>query len=187
MLKLHLLALMVLSVPAMMDAQTPLRDGALGRGTLSFNAKATMGDFIGTTTTMTGQMTGGPDLASVRGWVEAPVNTLKTGNGRRDRDLNKSMESDKFPTIRFDLTGVTPGLVRGDTATATLHGTFQIHGVIKTVSLPATVVLHPGAVQVRADTPMNLEDYQISGLSKMLGVLKMQPDIIVHVDLTFAQ
>ena len=42
-------------------------------------------------------MTGGPTLADVRGFVEAPVNTLVTGNGKRDKDLNKSMESDKYP------------------------------------------------------------------------------------------
>ena len=32
---------------------------------------------------------------------------------------------------------------------------------------------------------MNLKDYSIGGLSKFLGVLKMNPDIVVHVDLTF--
>jgi CheY-like chemotaxis protein len=30
-----------------------------------------------------------------------------TGNAHRDRDLNKSMETGKFPTMRFDLHGVT--------------------------------------------------------------------------------
>ena len=57
---------------------------------------------------MTGQLKGGPDLTAVKGWVEAPVQTLKTGDGKRDKDLNKSMESGKYPTIRFDLIGVTP-------------------------------------------------------------------------------
>ena len=49
-------------------------------------------------------MTGGATLPEIKGWVEAPVKTLDTDNDRRDRDLNKSMESDKFPTIRFELT-----------------------------------------------------------------------------------
>jgi hypothetical protein len=41
-------------------------------------------------------------------------------------------------------------------------------------------------VRVMASTPLNLKDYQIGGLSKMLGVLKMSENITVHIDVTFA-
>jgi hypothetical protein len=34
--------------------------------------------------------------------------------------------------------------------------------------------------------PLNLKDYQIGGLSKMLGVLKMQEEIVVRIDVMFA-
>ena len=173
------------SVPA--QAQRILVDGQLRQGTLSFDGDATTGEFTGTTTTMTGQMTGGADLGAVRGWVEAPVNTLKTGNGRRDRDLNKSMETDKFPTMRFDLASVTPGISRGDSTSVTLGGALTIHGVKRDVTMPATVVYKAGAVHLRSSFPLNLTDYQIGGLSKMLGILKMHPDIMVHVDLLFNQ
>src|SRR5919112_28525 len=75
----------------------PISKGRVISGTLSFDGHATVGDFVGKTTSVTGEMTGGPDLSRVRGWVQAPVKTLVTGNNRRDRDLNKSMESDKYP------------------------------------------------------------------------------------------
>ena len=87
----------------------------LASGTLSFDGHATVGDFTGTTTTVTGEMTGGESLAAVRGWVESPVKTLDTGDGKRDKDLNKSMESNKHPTMRFELAGVTPEGVRAGT------------------------------------------------------------------------
>jgi polyisoprenoid-binding protein YceI len=180
-----LMGLMWAASPA--AGQVTIRDGELREGVLSFDGRATMGDFVGTTTTMSGQMTGGADLTLVRGWVESPVNTLKTGNGRRDRDLNKSMESEKFPSLRFDLTGVAPGVSRGDSTAVTLTGSFTIHGVKRDVTLPATVVLQPGGIRLRSTFPMNLTDYQIGGLSKMLGLLKMHPDIVVHVDLLFNQ
>jgi polyisoprenoid-binding protein YceI len=173
--------------PVQAYAQDVLKDGSLRSGSLSFDGRATMGDFTGSTSTVTGQMTGGAGLGDVRGWVESPVNTLKTGNGRRDRDLNKSMESDKFPTMRFDLTGVTPGVSRGDTTAVTLAGSFTIHGVTREVSIPGTVIAQPDAIRLISVFPMNLTDYQIGGLSKMLGLLKMHPDIVVHVDLVFAQ
>jgi len=168
-------------------AQAGFHDGQLRKGVLSFDGNATVGDFVGTTSTVTGQMTGGPDISAVRGWVESQVNTLKTGNGRRDRDLNKSMESDKFPTMRFDLTGVTPGVSRGDSTAVTLSGRFTIHGVTRDATMPGTVITLPGGLRLKSTFPLNLTDYQIGGLSKMLGILKMHPDIVVHVDLEFAQ
>jgi polyisoprenoid-binding protein YceI len=165
-------------------AQLAFPAGTVREGILSFDGRATAGAFTGTTTSVTGEMTGG-GLADVRGWVEAPVNTLKTGNDRRDRDLNKSMESQKYPTIRFELTGVTAVEPPSDSTPVTLQGRFIIHGVAREASLPADVTLGPDGVRVRATTPVNLKDYEIGGLTKMLGMLKMHEEIVVHVDLVF--
>jgi hypothetical protein len=166
-------------------AQGPIPAGTIRTGSLSFDGRATLGDFTGTTTTVSGEMSGGPTLASVRGWVEAPVRTLVTGNGHRDSDLNKSMESEKYPTIRYELAEVIPGEVRGDTTAVTLHGYFVIHGVKQNAAIPATVVFLGDGVRVRGEVPLNLKDYKIGGLTKMLGVLRMNEGIVVHLDLTF--
>jgi len=171
--------------PAAAQLDGPLPAGRLAAGTLSFDGHATVGDFTGSTSEVTGEMAGGA-LAEVRGWVEAPVRTLVTGNGKRDRDLNKSMESDKYPTIRFELTGVTPGGGAADSMAATLAGRMQIHGVTREVSLPAQIQAVSEGIRVRSDFPLNLKDYEVRGLSKMLGMLKMQEQIEVHVDLMFA-
>jgi polyisoprenoid-binding protein YceI/CheY-like chemotaxis protein len=159
--------------------------GRVRSGTLSFDGHGTPGPFVGTTTTVSGEMTGAEGLGGVRGWVEAPVKTLKTGNDRRDRDLNKSMETDKYPTMRFDLNGVTTGTVAGDSVMGTLRGNLTIHGVARDVDLPAVIHLGQGEVRVRSDFPVNLKDYQIGGLTKMLGMLKMDELIKVHVNLAF--
>jgi polyisoprenoid-binding protein YceI len=165
-------------------AQLAVPAGTVREGTLSFDGRATAGAFTGSTTTVTGEMTGG-GLADVRGWVEAPVNTLKTGNDRRDRDLNKSMESEKYPTIRFELTGVTAAEPPSDSITVTLQGRFTIHGVTREATLPASAAFGPEGVRVRGTTPLNLEHYEIGGLTKMLGMLKMHEEIVVQVDLLF--
>src|SRR5882724_1493394 len=164
----------------------PIPGGAVREGTLSFDGRATTGAFTGTTTTVRGEMSGGGSLADVRGWVDAPVSTLVTGNGHRDKDLKKSMESNLYPTIRFDLTGVTPRAERGDTVDVVLQGRLNIHGVTREAFIPATVVTQPEAIQVRGDTPLSLKDYKIQGLSKLLGTLKMYDKIVVHLDLRFA-
>lgn len=165
-------------------AQLAIPAGTVREGTLSFDGRATAGAFTGTTTTVTGEMTGG-GLSEVRGWVEFPVNTLKTGNDRRDRDLNKSMESEKYPTVRFELIGVTAAEPMGDSMRVTLRGRFIIHGVTREVSVPADVTLGPDGARVRGTTPLNLKDYEIGGLTKMMGMLKMHEEIVVHLDLVF--
>lgn len=172
---------------APLAAQAPGRtipDGTVRKGTLSFDGRATAGNFTGTTTSVTGEMHGGA-LSQVRGWVEAPVQSLATGNQRRDRDLNKSMESEKYPTIRFELADVAGAETASDSVNVVLHGRFIIHGVAREATVPASVAFHPEGIHVRGETPLNLKDYKIKGLSKALGILKMHEEIVVHLDLTF--
>lgn len=181
-LAVALLALWCGAVEAQSARAVP--NGTLAAGTLAFDGRASVGDFTGSTSTVTGEMTGGGGLASVRGWVEAPVATLKTGNDRRDRDLNKSMESDKYPAMRFDLDSVSTGGA-GDSSPATLKGRLTLHGVERAVELPASVTLGSDSVRVRSDFPLDLKDYKIGGLTKLFGALRMYEDIKVHVDVTF--
>jgi polyisoprenoid-binding protein YceI len=66
-----------------------------------------------------------------------------------------------------------------------LHGRFIIHGVTREATVPASLVFQTEGIRVRGETPLNLKDYKIGGLSKALGMLKMDEKIVVHVDLTF--
>jgi polyisoprenoid-binding protein YceI len=175
---------LALAVPTVAQ-QRPIPNGRLVSGTLSFDGHATAGDFTGTTTTVSGQVVGAPDLTGVRGWVEAPVQTLKTGNGKRDRDLNKSMETDKYPKMRFDLSRVTRRGASEDSVGVVLHGQLRIHGVTREVELPGRLQLSGSQARLRTDFPLNLKDYHIGGLSKLLGMLKMYEEIEVHADLMF--
>jgi polyisoprenoid-binding protein YceI len=181
--------LMMLSMNATPEAvaqmRGPIPNGRITSGTLSFDGHATMGDFTGTTSTVTGQLTGAPDIGSVRGWVEAPVQSLKTGNRKRDKDLNKSMESSEYPNLRFDLSRITAERSAGVSTPVMLYGTLNIHGVTRRVELPGTIEFNGANARVRTDFPMNLKEYGIGGLSKMLGMLKMHENIEVHVDVVF--
>ena len=172
------------SAPA--QGNRPVPDGRVTSGTLSFDGRATAGDFVGTTTTVSGQLTGAPDLTGVRGWVEAPVKTLKTGDRRRDKDLNKSMESDKYPVLRFDLARISRTGGGGDSLGVVLHGALALHGVTRDVDLPGTIQFSGSSARVRTQFPLNLKDYRIGGLSKLLGMLKMYEDTQVHGDIVFA-
>lgn len=165
--------------------QLPVPNGSVQEGTLAFDGRASAGDFTGRTSDVTGQLQGAATLAEVSGWVEAPVRSLVTGNDKRDRDLNKSMESDRYPALRFELERVEPGAGPTDSLPATLVGRMILHGVTREVELPATLRFQEGGVRVTSDFPLNLKDYRIGGLSKLLGLLRMDEHIVVHVDLGF--
>lgn len=179
-------AALALGTAGMLPAQQTIAAGRVREGSLSFDGHATTGDFVGATTTVSGELTGGPDLASVRGWVEAPVATLKTGNGHRDRDLNSSMESSRYPTMRYDLQSVTPGPMKPDGQQVTLEGRLTIHGVTRDEQLTATIHPGDGTVRVTTSFQLDLADWHVGGLTKMLGLLRMDRQIQVHVDVTFA-
>lgn len=179
------LALLAWPLQAMAMQAPSIPPGRVHSGTLGFDGHATAGDFVGTTSVVSGETMGADSLSGVRGWVEAPVKTLVTGNDHRDRDLNKSMESDKYPVIRFELTGIESPATAGDSINATLVGKMIIHGVTRDVTLPAVIRIAPNEMRVHSDFPLNLKDYKVGGLSKMLGMLKMGELIEVHVDLGF--
>lgn len=154
-------------------------------GTLAFDGKATLGDFTGTTTTVSGALVGAAQLEGVRGWVEAPSASLVTGNGRRDRDMYASLEVERYPTLRFELDDLAVGQMEGDSIPVTLRGRFTLHGVTRQHAVPGWVWLTPQTARFVGRLPLNLKDFRIGGLSKMLGILKMQEEIVVRMDVTF--
>jgi polyisoprenoid-binding protein YceI len=95
------------------------------------------------------------------------------------------MESSKYPNLRFDLNRITAKQSASDSIPVTLHGTLNIHGVTRRVDLPGSIEFKGANARVRTDFPLNLKEYKIGGLSKMLGILKMHENIEVHVDLVF--
>lgn len=178
-------ALLATATPAL--AQPPVAPTTRVTGTLRFDARATLGPFTGTTTAVSGEITGGPGLEAVRGWVAFPVDSLQTGNGLRDRDMRAALASDEFPTLRFDLQEVRPSPLQGSTMVLTLVGAFTIHGTTRQVSMPATLTWVEDGITVHALLAMDVRDYGITRLSRLLGAFKMQPDIVIRIDLQVAQ
>jgi polyisoprenoid-binding protein YceI len=181
-----LVAAAAFPMAAAAQEKPPAGSVALLSGTLSFVGHATVGDFVGSTSAVSGAATG--DLSNLRGWVEAPVATLVTHNKRRDRDLRASMEVDRYPTMRLDVfsaTTVSSSATRGDTLAVLLHGHLAIHGVTRLVDLPVRVSRTGDIIHVTAVFPLDLADYHIGGLTKAFGILRMRRQIEVRVDLRF--
>lgn len=166
-------------------AAQAVANGVLARGTLAFDANATLGAFTGTTTTLSGQLNGAPTLAGVRGWIEASSKSLTTNNGHRDGDMAGSLETTRYPTLRFDLDSIAVGEARSDSIAVTLMGSFTIHGQKRAAKVPGWVWLTVPGPRFRGALPINVKDYGVGGLSKMLGIFKMNEMITVRIDVTF--
>jgi polyisoprenoid-binding protein YceI len=162
-----------------------IADAPLLRGSLSFDANATLGAFTGTTTTVTGMLGGAAALSGVRGWVEAPARSLSSQNGKRDRDTWSSLEVEKYPALRFQLDSIAPGEIHGDSTAVVLLGRFVLHGQTRPVRLPGWIWRRGGQSRFKGAAPLNVKDYGVGGLSKALGLLRMNERIIVRVDVTF--
>jgi hypothetical protein len=171
---------------APLAAQGPIASSTSVTGRLSYDARATLGAFTGSTDSVIGRLNGAPTLARVSGYVAARAATLKTGNGLRDRDQYKSLGVDSFPFIRFDVDSVSQDRPHGDTLMVFLHGAFEIHGTRRPFDLPARLLLTPTSAHLLASASMDVREYGIEGLVKMLGALRMNPNIVVRIDVTFA-
>jgi polyisoprenoid-binding protein YceI len=176
--------LATLALAAPLSAQA-VPDLPLQAGELAFDGRGTLGGFTGTTASVRGALVGGADLEAVRGWVEADAASLDTGNGRRDKDMRSSLEVERFPVIRFELAAVGAGTADADSIPVTLRGTFTIHGVQREQAVTGWVWRTARTIRFRGRTPMNLKDYEIGGLSKLFGTLKMNEEIVVRMDVTF--
>lgn len=171
---------------ASLAAQRPVPSSTAVTGRLSYDGHGTFGGFVGTTDSVIGRLNGAAELAHVSGYVAARAGTLVTGNGKRDRDQWSSLQVDSFPFIRYDVDSVSVGAAHGDTLAVVLHGRFEIHGVIRAVDLPSRLLLSERAAHLMSQAPLDLRDYRIGGLTKFFGALKMNPAIVVHIDVTFA-
>jgi len=165
----------------------PAPDAVLRSGTLSFTGHSTVGDFVGTTTAVTGGVTGNAELANARGWVEATVTTLSTGNGLRDHDLRATMDVAKYPTMRFELAGVTveSPAAPSDTVIGALRGALTIHGVTRDVAIPATLIAAADTIDVSGAFPVDLADYKVGGLTRLFGTLRVRRNIDVRFHVRF--
>jgi len=176
---------LIATVGRLMAAAPP--NAVLRSGTLSFTGHSTVGDFVGTTTAVSGGVVGNAELANARGWVEAPVTTLSTGNGLRDRDLRATMEVAKYPTMRFELDAVTiePSAARSDTVSGALRGALTIHGVTRDVAIPATLIAAGDTIDVSGAFPVDLADYKVGGLTRLFGTLRVHRNIDVRFRVRF--
>ena len=106
-------------------------------------------DAVGRTSDVTGSVTlaaSGDAVTVIAASFEADLSTLASDDGRRDRRIQQiGLESSRFPSGSFKLTSpieVSAAALNGETVAVTLVGDLTIHGVTKSVSIPAQARLN---------------------------------------------
>jgi polyisoprenoid-binding protein YceI len=134
-----------------------------------FTSKATAETFQGKTDQLQGWISLDPaqlaDSVAVR--IEVDVASLKTGIGKRDKDMREDyLETKEFPKAIFEgaslknagATALSPGVP----AKLEVEGAFTLHGVTRRLRTTVDVTLKDDrTLEFKTEFPVTLQDYKI--------------------------
>ena len=125
-------------------------------------------DAVGRTDQVTGSITvvsDGTTTTLTAASLSVDMASLASDESRRDNRLRREgLETDTFPTATFTLTAPVevPAAALDRTASdVTLTGDLTVHGVTKSVQIPAQAQLVDGTIQVAGSITFPLSDYGI--------------------------
>jgi polyisoprenoid-binding protein YceI len=149
-------------------------------------------DAVGRTTAVTGSATltaDGGDLTVATATFEADVTQLQSDEGRRDNRIRTTgLESDRFPTATFTLTtsiAVPADGLTGATVPVTLTGDLTIHGVTKSVAIPAEARLADGRIEVLGSLTFPFSDFGMKP-PNVAGFVSVEDDATLELLMVLA-
>lgn len=126
-------------------------------------------DAVGRTEDVTGSITVEGDGGAAQltaGTLTVDTTTIQSDEGRRDDRLrNEGLQTDQFPTATFTVrqpVEVPAAALAGTPTDVTLVGDLTLHGVTKSVEIPAQAQLTDGRIQVAGSLTFPLSDFDIS-------------------------
>lgn len=171
-----------------------------GMSRVAFTSDAPLESIVGTTTRVSGNITvsTGDVAGSSAGDISVPVNTLKTGNEKRDEHLLGAnwFDAGGHPNIVFKLERVSAAdgrLWPGRTIRATIKGTLTIKGIDKAIETTAEVTylkwnpklkdfgVKTNLLRVKADFKVTLADFKME--AAVVGQ-KVADVVVVSLNLT---
>lgn len=139
-------------------------DGAYGQvyfsetGHAEFDSSVPLHTFTGESDQLTGKIS----LSDSTVDFYLDVHTLKTGIGKRDRDMLETLEAEQYPFVEFFGKLISPF----DTSSpgsqdVTVEGDFSVHGQTKRISIDGTLQKLDEGLKVTASWTINMDDYNI--------------------------
>jgi polyisoprenoid-binding protein YceI len=125
-------------------------------------------DAVGRTSSITGTATiatAGSALRLTAADFSVDMTTIASDRQMRDNRLrNSGIETDTFTTSTFKLTSpvdLPTAATSGTAVDVTLHGDLTLHGVTKTVEIPAKAQLSGSTIQVQGSLNFPFSDFDI--------------------------
>jgi polyisoprenoid-binding protein YceI len=125
-------------------------------------------DAVGRTSAVSGSITletSGSTTTLTAGQITVDTTSITSDKSQRDGRLRtEGLQTDTYPTATFKLTKavVVPAAALAGTASdITLTGDLTLHGVTKSVDIPAKAQLVDGTIQVAGSISFPLSDYSI--------------------------
>jgi polyisoprenoid-binding protein YceI len=126
-------------------------------------------DAVGRTSDVTGSITlvaAGDGAQLTDGTITVDTTTIASDESRRDNRMrSEGLQTEQFPEATFTITAPVdlPAAALAGTATdVTLTGDLTLHGVTKSVEIPAQAQLANGQIQVAGAISFPLSDYGIT-------------------------
>jgi polyisoprenoid-binding protein YceI len=126
-------------------------------------------DAIGRTEDVSGSITVEADGDGARltgGTLTVDTTTITSDESRRDNRLrSEGLQTDQYPTATFTVTqpvDVPTAALQGTATDITLTGDLTLHGVTKSVQIPAQAQLAGDTMQVAGSFTFPLSDYEIN-------------------------
>ncbi len=153
------MARLVLTVICLTALQTSAAQEFMTRtGHAEFKSRVPLHSFTGVSDNLVGVI----NLADSTVDFFIDLTTLKTGIGKRDKDMRRTLDTDNFPfaeffgkmVTRFDAEFEEPQEIQVD-------GVFSIHGISKEISITATMVQQGDDLLASASWKLDMSDYHI--------------------------
>ncbi len=133
------------------------------------------GSAVGTFRVVSGEVQGNPETVRDTGRVEVVIDAASytTDSDARDRDVRENtVEAQRFPTIRFESTGLSTMEGDRDAARLGLRKKLTLHGVTREIDVPVAAKLAPrGRLLAEGTYVFKFEEYGVKRPSKMMGLM----------------
>jgi polyisoprenoid-binding protein YceI len=146
---------------------------------IEIQVKATADSFVGKLTEYAPTVLVDPATGKVTGAKFAfHFKDVKTGNEKRDREMNVWQQTDKFPDSDFALETLAPAA----DGKLVAKGALTLHGVTQTLSFPVVITRSEAMITIEGDATVDTRTFGLPVIRKF-AVLKVDPLVVVHFHL----
>ncbi|MCG8373870.1 MAG: YceI family protein [Balneolales bacterium] len=113
------------------------------------------------------------------------LETLKTGNGKRDKDMRLTLDTETYPFAEFYGTLTSDFDMESATEQeAVVSGSFSIHGISKDVEISGTLLPTNEGVLLKANWILSMDDYDIDPPKLLIMKVDDEQEIKIEILLT---